>query len=284
MHKAVGSMRTLRMIRMVRLVRVLRVLRLAKAARHSQLLNIVIRGLRSTDSGFLAIVMLMLFMMVIFASLIYFFESEGDIHGEADIGPQAFNSIPASFWWAIVTLTTVGYGDMVPTTIYGKVIGGFTAVTGVILSAIAVNLISINFKESYALERAKVVGQSGKAGGAAPRRLAGYDRHEIEELATKQQSTTNELIAKASRVLEDVKLELPQGQEAGTELVSLELSMKRLQANAQTFNRDMSAFLFAVLIPELERMQKDDRTKALNARKASAVHFAPGLSSRQSVQ
>eukprot|EP00439_Symbiodinium_sp_Y106_P070455 s31_g12.t1 len=71
------------------------------------------------------------------------------------VGPTAFTSIPAAFWWAIATLTTVGYGDMVPQSPPGKVIGALTAVTGLVVVAIGIALVSLNFKQCFAEEKAK---------------------------------------------------------------------------------------------------------------------------------
>lgn len=157
-NKAADSMRTLRMIRIVRLVRVFRVMRLAKVARHSQLLNIIVAVFfKVAQSGLVIVLMLMCFAMVLSASLIYLSESEVcETTGYHCTGPSAFVSIPSSFWWAVATLTTVGYGDMVPHTMMGKVVGGFTAVAGVMVIAIGVALVSINFRECFIEEKAKV--------------------------------------------------------------------------------------------------------------------------------
>eukprot|EP00931_Biecheleriopsis_adriatica_P116996 TRINITY_DN92563_c0_g1_i1.p1 TRINITY_DN92563_c0_g1~~TRINITY_DN92563_c0_g1_i1.p1 ORF type:complete len:429 (+),score=84.39 TRINITY_DN92563_c0_g1_i1:30-1289(+) len=155
--KAASSMRSLRMIRIVRLVRVFRVMRLAKVARHSQLLSIIFMVfVKVSQSGLMVVVMLMTFAMILSSSLVYLFESElCEQYGSHCVGPSAFSSIPASFWWSISTLTTVGYGDMVPQSAAGKVIGALTAVVGLVVVAVGIALVSLNFKEVYIEEKAK---------------------------------------------------------------------------------------------------------------------------------
>eukprot|EP00435_Cladocopium_sp_Y103_P046177 s1458_g13.t1 len=94
---------------------------------------------------------------IVSSSLVYLFESDlCDQSGLGCAGPGAFSSIPASFWWAISTLTTVGYGDMVPQSALGKVIGATTAVVGLLVVSIAISLVSLNFKQTFLEEKAKL--------------------------------------------------------------------------------------------------------------------------------
>ena len=83
--------------------------------------------------------------VVIFAATVYY--SEMDTH------PNSFSSIPDSFWWAVVTMTTVGYGDMRPQTTLGKFVGSLCAVAGVLTIALPVPVIVSNFNYFYMKER-----------------------------------------------------------------------------------------------------------------------------------
>jgi len=85
-------------------------------------------------------VVLMLALLVFQSSTVYYFEREAQ--------PDKFGSIPAAMWWGIVTLTTVGYGDVTPITFWGKVMGGLTAVLGVCMFAIPVGIIASAFVEA----------------------------------------------------------------------------------------------------------------------------------------
>merc|ERR1740117_2764432 len=66
-----------------------------------------------------------------------------------------FDTIPSGFWWALATLTTVGYGDMVPSTPMGKVLGGLTCVAGVMVISTAAALMSVHFQDRWQKEKAK---------------------------------------------------------------------------------------------------------------------------------
>ena len=78
--------------------------------------------------------------MVIFSTVIFFLEEETN---------PDFSSIPASFWWTVVTMTTVGYGDVVPMTVGGKCVGFVCALAGVLCIALPVPSIVQNFRRIY---------------------------------------------------------------------------------------------------------------------------------------
>jgi voltage-gated potassium channel len=132
-------------LRYARVVRLMRMLRLVKLRRYSRTIQTFGRVLaaKRTDLGLIALVMVLL--LVLASSSMYFAEHHAQ--------PEVFSSIPASMWWAIQTLTTVGYGDMVPVTPIGKLMGACIALIGVGFFALPAGVLAAAFAEEVATER-----------------------------------------------------------------------------------------------------------------------------------
>ncbi|XP_046896152.1 potassium voltage-gated channel subfamily D member 1 [Hypomesus transpacificus] len=122
-------------------LRVFRVFRIFKFSRHSQGLRILGYTLKSCASelGFLLFSLTMA--IIIFATVMFY--------AEKGTRGSSFTSIPASFWYTIVTMTTLGYGDMVPSTIAGKIFGSICSLSGVLVIALPVPVIVSNFSRIY---------------------------------------------------------------------------------------------------------------------------------------
>lgn len=127
----------LRFARVLRLMRIFRVLKLARYVRAMELFADVARTKREELVLTTAVLALLLVMA---ASLIYFAENEAQ--------PEVFSSIPASAWWAVTTLTTVGYGDTYPITPFGRVLGAVVAILGIGLFALPTAILGAGFVQA----------------------------------------------------------------------------------------------------------------------------------------
>lgn len=126
----------LRVLRVLRLLRFLRLFRLTSYMKATQL---VVNVFRTTRNELLLAFVLALFLIVISSSLVYF--------SEHLVQPDKFSSIPATVWWSIITLTTVGYGDMIPITTAGKVFTSVILIAGVALFALPAGILTAGFLE-----------------------------------------------------------------------------------------------------------------------------------------
>ncbi|XP_014472802.1 PREDICTED: potassium voltage-gated channel protein Shal isoform X1 [Dinoponera quadriceps] len=122
-------------------LRVFRVFRIFKFSRHSQGLRILGYTLKSCASELGFLVFSLAMAIIIFATVMFY--------AEKNVDETNFTSIPAAFWYTIVTMTTLGYGDMVPKTIAGKIVGGVCSLSGVLVIALPVPVIVSNFSRIY---------------------------------------------------------------------------------------------------------------------------------------
>jgi voltage-gated potassium channel len=136
-------------LRMLRVLRVFRLLRMAKIARYSQTLRIFGRVLVATRMQLLLTLMLMAVLLLLSSSLMYAVEHQAQ--------PEAFSSIPAAMWWAIATLTTVGYGDIYPITAWGKIFGSLVAVFGIGMFALPTGVLGAAFLQELRIAQKSIV-------------------------------------------------------------------------------------------------------------------------------
>jgi voltage-gated potassium channel len=120
-----------------RVLRLLRLLRMLKLVRHSTTFGLLFAVLREEARSISALLFVLLLTIAISGSLMYMLEGEEQ--------PAVFTSIPAAMWWATETLTTVGYGDMVPMTTAGRIVGGIVSIVGIGTLALFSGLITVGF-------------------------------------------------------------------------------------------------------------------------------------------
>jgi voltage-gated potassium channel len=129
----------------LRFFRVLRMLRLAKLGRTSKAFKLLREAFVQKRHEFALILGMLLVTILVAGSMLYLAEGEAQ--------PDKFGSIPRAMWWAIVTLTTVGYGDAFPITPLGKFLAGGIAIMGVMLIALPTGLFAASFTEAMEKER-----------------------------------------------------------------------------------------------------------------------------------
>ena len=128
-------------------LRLLRVCRLLKLARHLDELKVLVKTVRSTWRELCMILFFIFITTAIFSGWTFYVEYEAQ--------KDSFSSIPASAWFVIVSLTNVGYGDMVPVTIMGKVLGALCTLAGVLVIALPSPVIVTKFRLYYEKKKRK---------------------------------------------------------------------------------------------------------------------------------
>ena len=135
-----NSLLVIRLIRILRIFRVLRLLQFLSEA------NVLARSLRNSRRKIFVFFVLMLVLMTVFGCLMYVIE--GPVHG--------FGSIPESIYWAIVTITTVGYGDVVPHTALGRSIAALGMLIGYAIIAVPTGIITAELAQEIGREKSRI--------------------------------------------------------------------------------------------------------------------------------
>jgi voltage-gated potassium channel len=129
----------------LRELRVLRLLRIFKLSRYSNAVGIMTAVLRQEARSMGTVTFVFLILLLFISSLMYLFEHP--------VQPDVFSDVPTALWWGVETMTTLGYGDMIPATPIGKLLGGLTAVLGVGMIALPAGIMASGFTEYMRVRR-----------------------------------------------------------------------------------------------------------------------------------
>ncbi len=124
-------------LRILRGVRLLRLFRILKLGRYNKALSHIKRVMKAAKEELIISLFAVITLLVVASSLMYFIENE--------VQPETFSSIPATMWWGVATLTTVGYGDVYPITAMGKVMAGVMAILGIGIFALPAGILANGF-------------------------------------------------------------------------------------------------------------------------------------------
>lgn len=127
-------------LRSLRVLRLLRILRVAKVARYYASLDLIKEVFQSKKEELVLTSTLMGLLLILSSTVLYYSENA--------VQPDAFSSIPATMWWSVATLTTVGYGDMYPVTFLGKFFASLIAILGIGMFALPTGIIGAGFVEA----------------------------------------------------------------------------------------------------------------------------------------
>lgn len=126
-------------LRFLRGFRLLRLIRVLKIGRYSEVVKLFGRVFKAKIAELMTAISLIFVLLIISSSLLYYVEREAQ--------PDKFSSIPQAMWWGVVTLTTVGYGDIYPITTMGKIMASVISLLGIGLFALPTGILSAGFVE-----------------------------------------------------------------------------------------------------------------------------------------
>lgn len=123
----------------VRILRIFRIFRLFRISRYSHAVRLIQHVVADRKEEIVLCVVFIMFMLLIVSSVMFYVEHP--------VQPKVFSSIPATMWWGVNAMATVGYGDIHPITPLGKLLGGITAMMGIMAFALPTGVITSGFLE-----------------------------------------------------------------------------------------------------------------------------------------
>lgn len=252
-----GADQALRGLSVLRVLRFSRALRIFKLSRNFTGFVLLGETLKRSASALLMLFGLTSISLLVFSTLIFYAESGTwdsvrQQYVRSDGQPSPFESIPRSMWWCLVTMTTVGYGDMVPITPVGYAIAAATMLCGLIIISLPITIIGANFDEIYRAhqqqerrQRLDAAKRARDAGASPTPRKSMWTP--LRKLVGKQPSLLERQRAELRRSKDEILTEVEAAINRSQERVSKELD--RLLANEED-----------VLIDELTAILERTRT------------------------
>lgn len=174
-------------LEILKVMYVLRLYRAFEAFRFSYVLQVFIQTINGSIRELLLLLFICSILVISFGALAYYAEHKANKEG--------FANIPASFWWSLITMTTVGYGDVAPTTVGGKIVGCACAITGVLLLALPTSIVTTNFSLYNAYAKAKMKLPPRKKTQVVSNALKSVHLRSREGLRSSMNSPTNYAVA-----------------------------------------------------------------------------------------
>jgi len=190
----------------LRVFRLLRIFRVFKVGKYSASFSLLTKTFTMSRDSLLLLIVLLSMLLILFGSILYYVEQFSStldpetllwMTPDGDVSP--FQNIPETFWFVIATMTTVGYGDVVPFNWPGKIVAGITMIAGIIIMALPVSIILSNFQQILQAHQnqEKINKQQKKAKGAG---IEKYKLWESKKLIQKIDKIFWEMDSKVSSI------------------------------------------------------------------------------------
>ena len=178
-----------------RVLRIIRLFRIFKITRYNAAMNTLLAVVKEKAKDLLSVIFLLAIVLVMSSSGIYLFEHSAQ--------PDHFGSILRSMWWAIVTITTVGYGDVVPITVPGRIFAGLIMVASIGLVALPAGILASAFSEQ--LDRHKVQYRNAVMAVLEKGDITDDDRHILKSIQNKCNLSETDANTILNTVLAEIK-------------------------------------------------------------------------------
>ncbi|XP_063447444.1 potassium voltage-gated channel subfamily C member 2-like [Mytilus trossulus] len=228
-------------IQIMFILRIARMFRIFHLVKHYQALKILIYALKASVQELFMLAIFLLIGMLVFASIIYYAELQ-----DLTTPGEKFTTIPMGFWWALITMTTVGYGDVYPVTVYGYVVGACCAVSGVLMIALTIPVISNNFTLFYTHVRSRGSDSDGSQNSGSqdtlslPSYAEGGCDHTIEDRKPSNGSLVLETYMNGTSVLRKISYKKKQHKYSPMGFIAESNSMSNLPSQREENDFEMT--------------------------------------------